>query len=531
MASPQLVEPMREPSEGAWRHLLSITPERPSYKWWVALTVMLCAFIVVMSSATVSVALPPIMTAFGLNIDQAQWIVTAYMIAGAVLIPTVGWLGNRLGNRNVFLISLLVFVAGSALCSFAWSSTSLILFRVLQGVGSGPIMPMALVILNNTFPPRQRGLAMGLYGLGVSFGPAFGPVLGGYVTEYLSWRMVFSVNVVPGILGMLLVMLVLPNTRESVKRSFDLIGLISLSVFLVCLLSALSQGHRFGWDAPMIQRLFVIGVLAFVVFVILELWKEEPLVEVKLYRDPAFAAVSLAGLGVAMAFWGTGFLQTILLQRLMDYTPAQAGLVQLPGALSMGISTLLAGRLADKLDRRYIIWTGLALFALASYSFSFLTLDQPIGWVTWMIMVRYITIGFVFTPMNAASLVLLPPEKVRMGSGILTLIQHGVGGTLGVALMTTVLQRRSVHHTVALDQQQEFSSLAWFDALTPAWELMNRVGEVGSMAEMKAWALLGRHLAQQGMVAAYQDCFLVLAIICLAVMPLMWFLRRHRGSG
>ena len=323
MASPQLVEPMRERSEGAWRHLFSITPERPSYKWWVALTVMLCAFIVVMSSATVSVALPPIMTAFGLNIDQAQWIVTAYMIAGAVLIPTVGWLGNRLGNRNVFLISLLVFVAGSALCSFAWSSTSLILFRVLQGIGSGPIMPMALVILNSSFPPRQRGLAMGLYGLGVSFGPAFGPVLGGYVTEYLSWRMVFSVNVVPGILGMLLVMLVLPNTRESVKRSFDLIGLISLSVFLVCLLSALSQGHRFGWDAPMIQRLFVIGGLAFVVFVILELWKEEPLVEVSLYRDPAFAAVSLAGLGVAMAFWGTGFLQTILLQRLMGYTPAQ----------------------------------------------------------------------------------------------------------------------------------------------------------------------------------------------------------------
>ena len=531
MASPQLVEPLRERTEGAWQHLFGISPERSSYKWWVALTVMLSAFIVVMSGATVSVALPPIMTAFGLNIDEAQWIVTSYMIAGAVLIPTVGWLGNRLGNRNVFLISLVVFVGGSALCSFAWNSTSLILFRVIQGIGGGPIMPMALVILNSSFPPRQRGLAMGLYGLGVSFGPAFGPVLGGYITEYLSWRVVFSVNVIPGIIGMLLVMLVLSNNRESVQRSFDLAGLISLSVFLVCLLSALSQGQRFGWDDPFIQRLFVIGGLAFVVFVVLELWRQEPLVELALYRDPAFAAVSIAGLGVAMAFWGTGFLQTILLQRLMGYTPAQAGLVQLPGALSMGVSTLIAGRLADKFDRRYIIWTGLALFALASYSFSFLTLDQPISWVTWMIMVRYITIGFVFTPMNAASMVLLPPEKVRMGSGILTLIQHGVGGTLGVALMTTVLQRRSVQHTAALDEQQAFSSLAWNDALTPAWELMNRFGEVGAMAETKAWALVGRHLAQQAMVAAYQDCFLVLAIICLAVMPFLWFLRRHRGNA
>lgn len=504
-----------------------IAPDRAAYKWWVAVTVMLSAFLVVMSNATVNVALPPIMTAFGLNLDQAQWVITAYMIAGAVLIPTVGWLGNRLGNRNLFLLSLVVFVSSSALCGLAWSGTSLTLFRVVQGLGGGPITPMAMVLLNETFPARQRGLAMGLYGMSVSFGPAMGPVLAGYVTEHLSWRMVFYLNTVPGVVCILLAFLVLPSMRETVKRSLDLAGLLALTVFLVSLLTALSQGQRYGWDAPLIQRLLVVAGVSCIAFLVLAFTRKEPLIDLRLYKDPAFAAVSLAALIIAMAFWGTGFLQTILLQQLMGYTPAQAGFAQLPGALCMAASTLVAGRLADVLDRRYLIWCGLGMFALASYWFTSLTLDRPMSWVVWMIVARYATIGFVFTPMNAASLVLLPPERMRMGSGLLTLMQQGLGGTVGLALMTTTLQRRTLYHGLVLDQQQDFTTLGWGPALAPARELMVHDGEVDSMIDIKALALLRRHLEQHATVAAYQDCFLILAGLCVVVMPLVWFLRRR----
>ena len=220
---------------------------------------MLSAFLVVVSGSAMNVALPPIMTTFGLNLDQAQWILTAYMIAGAVFIPTVGWLGNRLGNRNLFLLGLLIFVGSSMLCGIAWSGPTLIFFRVLQGIGSGPITPMAMVFLNEAFPTKQRGLAMGLYGMASAFGPAVGPVIGGYVTEYLSWRMVFYMNLLPGLLCMGLVCLVIPNTREAVKRSLDLAGLLTLAVFLVSLLIALTQGQREGWDTPYIQRLLAGG--------------------------------------------------------------------------------------------------------------------------------------------------------------------------------------------------------------------------------------------------------------------------------
>jgi len=505
-----------------------IAPAHPSYKWWVAGTVMLSAFLVVVNTATVNVTLPPMMTAFGMNLDQAQWVITAYMIASAVLIPTVGWLGNRLGNRNLMLLSLLVFVGSSALCGLAWSGETLILFRVLQGIGGGPITPMVMVFLAAVFPERQRGLAMGLYGMAAAFGPAIGPVLGGYVTEHLSWRMVFYMNILPGLGCIGLVWLVIPNTRETTRHSLDIAGLLTLTVFLVSLLLALTQGQQQGWDTPYIQRLLLIAGIAFVLFVGLEWFQREPLVDIRLYGNVAFTAISLAILLNAMTFWGTGFLQTILVQRLLDYPPALAGYIVLPGSLVLALMMLTAGRLADIVDRRYIVWAGLAVFALGSYAFAFVTLERPIRWIVAMVIWRYAAIPFIFTPLNAASLMLLPPEKVRMGSGLINILQQGFGGAVGLAFMTTVLQRRMLEHAHLLDAQQAFSPLPWQEVLSPVREVAMQNGALGALADTTALAQVSQHLVQQATVAAYQDCFTLLALMALAVMPLVCFLRQRQ---
>lgn len=503
---------------------------RPAYKWWVAGTVMLSAFLVVVNTATVNVTLPPIMTAFGMNLDQAQWVITAYMIASAVLIPTVGWLGNRLGNRNLMLLSLLIFVGSSALCGLAWSGETLIVFRVLQGIGGGPITPMVMVFLSAVFPERQRGLAMGLYGMAAAFGPAVGPVLGGYVTEHLSWRMVFYLNVLPGVLCLGLVWLVIPNTRETTRHSLDLAGLLTLTVFLVSLLLALTQGQQRGWDTPYIQRLLLTAGVALVAFVGLELLQREPLVDLRLYTNGAFAGISLAILLNSMTFWGTGFLQTILVQRLLDYPPAMAGYIVLPGSLVLALMMLLAGRLADLMDRRYMVWAGLGVFALGSYAFSFVALERPMSWIILMVVWRYAAIPFIFTPLNAASLLLLPPDKVRMGSGLINILQQGFGGAVGLALMTTVLQRRTVEHIGRLDANQTFSALPWGEVLGDVQEAVTQVGNAVAPGDTTALALVSQHLGQQATVAAYQDCFTLLALMALAVMPLVCFLRRRRTA-
>lgn len=527
--SPVAVSPP-VPLRPAPRRSTLIAPTHPAYKWWVAGTVMLSAFLVVVNTATVNVTLPPMMTAFGMNLDQAQWVITAYMIASAVLIPTVGWLGNRLGNRNLMLLSLAVFVGSSALCGLAWSGDSLILFRVVQGIGGGPITPMVMVFLSAVFPERQRGLAMGLYGMAAAFGPAVGPVLGGYVTEHLSWRMVFYMNIVPGLGCIACVWLVIPNTRETVRHSLDVAGLLTLTVLLVSLLLALTQGQQRGWDTPYIQRLLLTAGIALVAFIGLELWQRQPLVDLRLYKNLAFTGISLAILLNAMTFWGTGFLQTILVQRLLDYPPALAGYIVLPGSLVLAAMMLLSGRLADSVDRRYIVWAGLAVFALGSYAFAALSVERSMGWLVSMVIWRYAAIPFIFTPLNAASLLLLPPEKVRMGSGLINILQQGFGGAVGLAVMTTVLQRRTGEHIQLLDAQQALSALPWHEVLDPVREMVTQTGTAGGLADTTALALVSQHLVQQATVAAYQDCFTLLALMTLAVMPLMGFLRqRHTG--
>lgn len=501
-----------------------VTPESSSYKWWVAGIIMLSVFMVMMNISTASLALPPIMTNLSLSLDEVQWVINAYMIASAVVIPTVGWLGNVLGNRNLLLCSLVLFVSGSVLCGLAWSGSALIAFRVLQGMGGGPMLPMAMTFVTQAFPPQQRGLAVGLYGLGASFGPVVGPVLGGYLTEYIHWRMIFFINLLPGLIGILLVLAILPQTREKVRRRLDTPGLIALATFLVSLLLALSLGRHYGWDSSFIQRCLVIAGLSLVALVAIELGRKQPLIELRLLANPAFAAALLVVLVIFMAFYSNIFLQAFMLQRLLDYTPAQAGRFILPGALCLALVVVAVGRLTDVVDRRLVILSGLGLFALACYGSSFLTLERPVNWVVWMIVARYFTLGLVYAPIVGASLSALPPEQVRMGSGLVTLVQSGLAPALALAAMTTVLQQRTTYYSGMLAQEQVASSLPWSDVVAPVRILLHGAGETIATLTNGSLAMLQHHLVQQASLAAYQDYF-VLMSLCLVVAPLILMLR------
>jgi MFS transporter, DHA2 family, multidrug resistance protein len=506
-----------------------LDPGSPSYRWWIAATVMLSSFLVPMSQSAMQVALPQMMTVFGLDLDQAQWIVTAYIIAGAMVVPAIGWLGNRLGNRTFYVLALGLFVTNSALCTFAWSGSSLIAFRILQGLGGGPIPPMTMMFLSTVFPPEQRGLAMGLFGMGQTSGPILGTVIGGYLTEYLSWRMVCFMNVTPGVLCIALVLLVLPNVRDEVQRALDPAGLFTMGVFLISLLVALSRGQREGWDAPLIQRLFVVAAVAFASFIACELLVKEPLVDLRIYTNMTFAAVSGIILLFFMAFAASTFALVILLQRLMEYTPAQAGLALLPGSLVLALSFPLAGRVADRFDRRLIMLCALGIFALSSYLSAFLNLEWPLRWFVWLVVLRFSCGGFVYAPVMAVALSQLPPEKVRMGSGMLNLMQNGLGNTLGLAMATTVLQRRLTYHSDLLNQQQVASALSWGELLVPVREVVRRAGAIGPLEDAQVLALVRGHLDQQASVAAYQDCFMLVMFLCLASMPLVLLLRKSQA--
>ena len=516
--------PSASPRRASGRLRAVVNPESPSYKWWVAGTVMLNVLAVLLNIAATSMALPSIMTTLSMSLDEVQWVITAYMIASAVVIPTVGWLGNVLGNRNLLLFSVALFVIGSVLCGLAWNSSTLIAFRILQGMGGGPVLPMALLFVTQAFPPPQRGLAVGLFALGGSCGLVIGPLLGGYLTEYMHWRMVFYVNLIPGLIGILLILLTLPQRREKERRKLDAPGLIALVLFLVSLLLALSLGRRHGWDSAFIQRCFVVAAAAFIALVVIELSRKQPLIELRLLANPSFAAAMAVVLVSFMAFYCTIFLQPIMLQRLFDYEPLWTGRLILPGSLAMAVMMAVTGRLTDSVDRRVVIVSSLGLFALSCHVSSFLTLEHSVSWLVWTNAARYFAMGMMYAPVVGAAMAALPPEQVRMGSGMVSLVQSGLAPALGLTVMTTVLQQRTTYYSGMLAQEQVVSSLPWSDVVTPVRAVLHGAGETLATLTNGSMAMLQHHLLQQAAVAAYQDFFLVMSL-CLVVVPLIVALR------
>lgn len=245
----------------------------PAYHWWVMVPLMLGLTAVGLNVTALNLALPKIMTNLWADLDLAQWVQTGAMIVSAVMTPSVGWLGSTLGNRRLYLLAIGVFVTGSLLCAMAWSMIALIGFRLIQALGMGLLMPLTRVILFQAFPPDKRGLAVGITALGFSFGPMMGPVVSGYLLEYASWRAIFYLNVPVGLLSLGLAYTILPHPTSRQWQPFDMMGCVSMAVFLISFLLAVTQGRKIGWDAPLILMLFVLALGAAVMFVGVELRK------------------------------------------------------------------------------------------------------------------------------------------------------------------------------------------------------------------------------------------------------------------
>ena len=287
--------------------------ERGTSHWWPTFGVMLGGLTVALNSGVLNVAIPSMMSSLSTDLDRIQWVQTSFQIIQAVLIPAVGWLGARLGTKQLFILSTLIFIVGSALCGLAWDVNSLILFRTIQGIGGGPITPLSMSILYSTFPPDKRGLALGLSNFSHSFGPAIAPALGGHLIEILSWRAIFYVNVPVGLLSAGIVFFTMRKTQDERSRPFDALGVFTMASFLILLLLAVSEGRRYGWGSQTIVTLFIASVTSLVVFVVAELKTTQPFVEIRLYKNLPFAMGCLIGFLNTMEFRGTSFLMPIML--------------------------------------------------------------------------------------------------------------------------------------------------------------------------------------------------------------------------
>ncbi len=507
-----------------------ISPEKSSYKWWAAFAILLGQVTLAFGMFAVSVALPRIMTALSAEVNLIQWVMTGFLIARTLPMPAIGWMSTLLSNRQLYIVSLIAAILSTLLCSLSWNIESLIFFRVLQGLSGAPAQTIGMVLLYQIFPPGQRGLAMGMILLAGSLGPTVGPSLGGYLIQEWSWRAIFWLGIPPGILGVILTILVIPDTEKPTERSIDLFGLLTMSIFLITLLLGLTQGQKYGWDSTYIFALFTIALCSFLLFVSFELLQDKPLLDLRLYKNVRFCIVSLVVFLYNAGFFGANFLIAIMLQRVFLFTPLQTGMVLAPGALIMGLMGVLAGQLSDKIDPRIPMLTGLLCFFGALYAFSITSLNTSLAWFTVLVIFQRVAFGCIQSPISSVVLKTLSREHLNMGSGLHG-VHRGIASAFGVTLASLLLEQRLAVHRLLSSESHDLSSVAIRWILPSIQASLQDAGEVPSLLRTQTFQMLRSLMERQVEMTAYQDIFLVLSLLFLLALIPTALIKIRAGSS
>jgi len=411
-------------------------------KWWTLGAMCFALFMIMLDNTVVNVALPSIQKDLGASISGLEWTINGYTLSFAVLLATGGRLGDIFGRRRMFLFGVVIFTLSSATAGFAVSSTDLVVSRVVQGVGAALMMPATLSIITDAFPASERGKAMGTWAGVSALALAVGPVLGGFLTEHVSWRAIFYLNIPVAIGAVTAALFAVRESRDTtVGREVDYAGVAVLTGGLTALILALVEGNAWGWGSPKIVALLAGAVLGLAAFVAIEQRVKAPMVEFGLLSDRNFLGAVVVALIVSFAMLGVFFFLALYMQDILRYSPLEAGVRFLPSTLMIVGVAPVAGRLSDRFGPRWLIAGGLAIVATSLYSFSGIAVDS--GYLDLLpgFMLLGIGIAMTMSPMTSAAMNAVPVQKAGIASGVLSMFRM-VGGSLGVAVTGAIFQAR-----------------------------------------------------------------------------------------
>ena len=505
-----------------------------SYKWIVALVVILGAFMSVLDQTVVNIAIPRLQNAFGADIHTVQWVVTAYLLTQGAMTPTASYLANNFGIKRSYIFSLIAFTLGSLLCGLSWSLPVLILFRVLQGLGGAILLPLSFTMIFREFPPEQRGLALGTLGVPTLLAPALGPILGGYLVTYVGWQVIFFINIPIGIVALILATLFLREARAEERSRFDLPGFITAAYGLAALLYAFSQSTTDGWGSAKVLGFLFSGALSLIAFIAIELNKAnrgaQPLLDLRLFTNRSFAAGNIGLILVIFGLFGSFFLLPIYLQVLRGQNAYQAGLILLPQALAAMVSVVLGGRLVDRVGVRAVVIPGLLLLAFADWQLTFITLNSPFWWLQLLLVLLGLSLGLTGQPLVVAALADIREAKQVADASTITTVTRSVGASMGIAILATFVQTQTKVHYAHLAERVTASS--------PLGQLLPRLQALfmqhaanAQAANSAALQSIARILQRQGYLLAIQDAFfLIIALVILAMVSTLFVKERRRPA-
>jgi DHA2 family multidrug resistance protein len=503
--------------------------------WLIGVVVSLAAFMEVLDTSIANVALPHIAGNLGASNDESTWVLTSYLVSNAVVLPISGFLVGWLGRKRFFLTCIVFFTASSFMCGIAPNLGLLLLFRVLQGAFGGGLQPMTQAILGDTFPPEKRGMAFALYGITIVCAPAIGPTLGGWITDNYSWRWIFYINVPVGILAVVLVQQLIedPPYLKRVKNAFanfDYLGFSLLAIGVGALQVALDKGQEDDWfGSRFITSLIVVATVGLISLVIWEWRHKEPLVDVRLFQRFNFASCSLMMFVLGAVLFSSTVLLPQFLQTLMGYTAQKAGMVLSAAAILLLVVLQFVGRLAGRIQARYLLAFGWITLAVAMYV-SCKQLDLLISFnaATWMRVWQYLPVGFLFVPLTMAAYVGLPEDKGNAAAGLINFVRN-MGQSVGTSAVTTLLARRSQYHQSVL---ADYTRSHRFQAVMQGTALkLSHAGLSLHEAQQQALGRLYGMVQQQAAALSYIDVYWLLSVIAAAMFLLSFLLRKNQPGA
>ncbi len=495
------------------------------YKWQVLWIVMIGTLMSALDASIVNVSIPAIMADYGVSLDDIEWVITSYMLAFAALMPLTAWLRDRMGHKQLYIASLAVFTLGSVLCGIAWNLPVMIIARVIQAIGGGAITPTGMAMITETFEPHERGKALGFWGMGAVMGPAFGPTVGGFLTKQFGWPSIFLVNLPIGLIGIFFAIKILKKDvpHPSNHRPFDAAGFFFLAFFLVSFLLGMSKGGTEGWTSMYVVTCAIIAFFSFVGFLLVESLVPNRIMNLELLKNPVFAACFSLTAVRSIALYGGTFLLPVFLQNFKNLDEVESGLILLPGSLLMGLLMPFAGRLGDKASPRTLGLIGFALLGFFFFEYRHLSTETSNWGIIWPTIIRGVGIAMLIAPLTATAMNSVSKKDAGMASSMLNIIQQ-VGGSVGIAILSVILQTRTTYHLNVIGSEVSPSSTAFREALGQVATRAHELGYTHMESLQIASSTVGRYIAKAAAVLAFQDSFLVGAMITFFILLLCFLL-------
>lgn len=504
----------------------------PKNPWPATFAVMLATFIFVLDSTIANVALPHMAGSFSSSNEEALWILTSYMIASGIILPSVGWFSGVFGRKKFFIGCIILFTIASFLCGLANSLNMMILARILQGLGGGAILPIAQSILLENFPMEKRRMAMSVFGVGIIIAPIIGPVLGGWITDNYSWHWIFYINVPLGFLAAFLAKLFIedpPFARKKEGQKIDFLGFTFLIIWLVCLQITLDNGQKNDWfNSTWISWMFTVSMISMIAFTISQLKNNKSIIDLKVFRDKNFAFGTVLLVLTMAVLYSSIAIMPIFLQNLLRYSAFLSGYSMMPRGIGSVIAIMITGIFAKKIDDRLLIAIGLALLGTSSLMFGGSNLQISMINILIPNFIFGLGMGFCMIALSTISVVTLKSEQMTNAAGIQSLLKN-IGGAVGMSIVATMLSRfAQMHQSSMVGYLNPLNPVFQYkvNAMTAAFSKYSHV----SLASTKANYLMYVELLKQSNLWAFMDAFRIFGLVCFMIIPLLFFMKPSSNS-